>query len=116
MFKKIKDFIQNLSFVGGEWRTDGTHKKTGTRYDVFGWNIKGWNRYGIHKVTQTAYDPYGWNIKGWNQDKINKKTEKKYDENGYDYFGFNKYGYDKNGSHYTESEQYYEEVGQRSLY
>lgn len=125
MFKNIKDFIQNLSFVGGEWRTDGIHKKTRTKYDTWGFDIRGWSKDKINKKTYTKYDIYEWDYDGWSKDKINKKTEKEYDEYGYNYFGFNKdgydvngknsfgfnkYGYDSTGCHYTQSEAYYDSI------
>lgn len=110
MFENIKDFIQNLSFVGGEWRTDGIHKKTRTKYDPWGFDIKGWSKDKINKQTGTKYDIYEWDYEGWSKDKINKKTEKEYDEYGYNYFGFNKYGYDNKGGHYTQSEAYYDSI------
>jgi len=110
MFKSIKDFIQNSSFVGGEWRTDGIHKKTRTKYDTCGFDIRGWSVHKFNKKTKTKYDIYGWDYEGWSKDKINKKTEKKYDKNGYNYFGFNKNGYDNKGGHYTQSETYYDSI------
>lgn len=110
MFENIKDFIQNLSFIGGEWRADGIHKKTRTNYDPWGYDIKGWSKDKVNKQTGTKYDIYGWDYDGWSEDKINKKTEKEYDEYGYNYFGFNKYGYDNKGGHYTQSEAYYDSI------
>ncbi|NBK98326.1 MAG: hypothetical protein EOM50_09935 [Erysipelotrichia bacterium] len=130
MFKSIKDFIQNLSFVGGEWRTDGIHKKTRTKYDTWGFDIRGWSVHKFNKKTYSKYDIYGWDYDGWSEDKINKKTEKKYDVNGYNYFGFNKNGYDVNGfdkngfdkngfdkngfdnkgGYYIQSEAYYDSI------
>ena len=110
MFQNIKDFILNLSFIGGEWRTDGIHKKTHTKYDLQGFDINGWSENKINKSTDTKYDIYGWDYDGWSEDKINKKTEKEYDKNGYNYFGFNKDGFDNKGGHYTQSEAYYDSI------
>ncbi len=107
---EIQDFIQNLSFVGGEWRTDGIHKKTRTKYDTWGFDIRGWSVHKFNKKTKTKYDIYGWDYDGWSEDKINKKTEKEYDKNGYNYFGFNKDGFDNKGGHYTQSEAYYDSI------
>lgn len=133
------------------WNEDGTHRITGTKYDVLSFDEDGNDRRGfdkkrIHKTTKekwdedgydyrlfhkhtgknkftgTEYDQFNIDQKGFNRQHLyvgisNKKLSTNsftkntfYDLNGLDYLGFDKNDFDKDGIH-KDTEEKYDENG-----